>query len=223
MSEKGKIYIIRNKINSKVYIGQTTRSLSIRFSNHLSAAKHSKGYVIGKAIRKYGAENFYIELLEECNIDSLNEREKHWIAFFNSTNSKFGYNMSIGGNHPYTNKVLDSNKVIELFNSGMPVYKVARILHTDISKVTTILKQSNIRYGLALQKMDTLLESMIIDLYLDGYSTVDIGRRFNINKSTVRRILLRNNIEIRPWKESRNLKRNPSALNNISDPRESCI
>ena len=212
MTKYGRIYIIRNTINSKVYIGQTKVSLKLRFQNHLSAARNGKDYVIGKAIRKYGEENFYIELLEECTIEELNERERYWISYFNSTNNKFGYNISIGGNVIRTTKKLDSNLIINMFNSGIPAYKIAKILHTGVPNITNLLKESNIIYGLGLQKTDKLEESMIVDLYLDGYSTIDIGRKFNKNKSTIRRILLRNNIKLRTFKETKNLGRNLPTL-----------
>ena len=212
MTKYGRIYIIKNTINSKVYIGQTKVSLKLRFQNHLSAARKGKDYVIGKAIRKYGEENFYIELLEECTIEELNEREKYWISYFNSTNNKFGYNISIGGNVIRTTKKLDSNLIINMFNSGIPAYKIAKILHTGVPNITNLLKESNIIYGLDLQKTNKLEESMIIDLYLDGYSTIDIGRKFNKNKSTIRRILLRNNIKLRTFEETKNLGRNLPTL-----------
>lgn len=212
MAKYGRIYIIRNTINSKVYIGQTKVSLKLRFQNHLSAARNGKDYVIGKAIRKYGEENFYIELLEECTIKELNERERYWISYFNSTNNKFGYNISIGGNVIRTTKELDSNLIINMFNSGIPAYKIAKILHTGVPNITNLLKESNIIYGLGLQKTDKLEESMIVDLYLDGYSTIDIGRKFNKNKSTIRRILLRNNIKLRTFEETKNLGRNLPTL-----------
>ena len=212
MAKYGRIYIIRNTINSKVYIGQTKVSLKLRFQNHLSAARNGKDYVIGKAIRKYGEENFYIELLEECTIEELNERERYWISYFNSTDNKFGYNISIGGNVIRTTKKLDSNLIINMFNSGIPAYKIAKILHTGVPNITNLLKESNIIYGLGLQKTDKLEESMIVDLYLDGYSTIDIGRKFNKNKSTIRRILLRNNIKLRTFEETKNLGRNLPTL-----------
>ena len=212
MTKYGRIYIIRNTINSKVYIGQTKVSLKLRFQNHLSAARNGKDYVIGKAIRKYGEENFYIELLEECTIEELNERERYWISYFNSTDNKFGYNISIGGNVIRTTKELDSNLIINMFNSGIPAYKIAKILHSGVPNITNLLKESNIIYGLGLQKTDKLEESMIVDLYLDGYSTIDIGRKFNKNKSTIRRILLRNNIKLRTFEETKNLGRNLPTL-----------
>ena len=212
MTKYGRIYIIRNTINSKVYIGQTKVSLKLRFQNHLSAARNGKDYVIGKAIRKYGEENFYIELLEECTIEELNERERYWISYFNSTDNKFGYNISIGGNVIRTTKKLDSNLIINMFNSGIPAYKIAKILHTGVPNITNLLKESNIIYGIDLQRINKLEESMIIDLYLDGYSTVDIGKKFNRNKSTIRGVLLRNNIKLRTFEETKNLGRNLPTL-----------
>lgn len=212
MTKYGRIYIIRNTINSKVYIGQTKVSLKLRFQNHLSAARNGKDYVIGKAIRKYGEENFYIELLEECTIEELNEREKYWISYFNATNNKFGYNMSIGGNVIRTTKELNKDLVISMFNSGIPAYKIAKILHTGVPNITNLLKESNIIYGIDLQRINKLEESMIIDLYLDGYSTVDIGKKFNRNKSTIRGVLLRNNIKLRTFEETKNLGRNLPTL-----------
>lgn len=212
MTKYGRIYIIRNKVNKKVYVGQTKVSLRLRFQNHLSAARRGKDYVIGKAIRKYGEDNFYIELLEECSKEELNNREKYWISFFNSTNNKFGYNISIGGNVIRTTKELDKNLVIKIHNSGIPAFKIARILHTGVPNITNLLKSLNIKYGLELQKTNPLEESMIIDLYLDGYSTVEIGYKFNKDKSTIRRILLRNNIKLRTFKETKNLGRNLPTL-----------
>lgn len=212
MTKYGRIYIIRNTVNEKVYIGQTHVSIKLRFQNHLSAARRGLDYVIGKAIRKYGEDKFYVELLEECTTEELNDREKYWIAFFNSTNNKFGYNMSIGGNVVRTTNDLDEILVLNLFKQGNTSTKIAKILHVNPYKIAAILKNNNITYGIDKQRTDKTTESMTIDLYLDGYSTIDISKKFNINKSTVVRILKRNNIKLRTFKETKNLKRNLSTL-----------
>ena len=87
------IYKITNLINGKPYVGQTTRSIEVRFREHANC----KTSFIGKAIRKYGYENFKIEILEECDtLEQLNEREKFFIAAFNSM-SPNGYNLTGGG------------------------------------------------------------------------------------------------------------------------------
>ncbi len=89
----GVIYKLTNKINGKPYVGQTTRTPEERFIDH----KHCKTSNIGRAIRKHGEKNFTIEVLEECETrEQLNEREKFWIAFFNSKVPN-GYNCTDGG------------------------------------------------------------------------------------------------------------------------------
>jgi group I intron endonuclease len=216
MTDYGRIYIIRNTINTKVYVGQTTVSIKLRFQNHLSAARHGLDYVIGKAIRKYGEEHFYVELLEECLVTELNDREKYWIKFFNSTNYKCGYNMSIGGNATYVKKEVNKEQIISLFNSGMPAYKIAKLLHLGVPRVTDVLKNSNIKYGLALQKLSEDKNKTICKLYLEGYGTMDICRKFSVSKSTVRKLLISNNIRLRPKQETNKLRRKLLASKKMS-------
>ena len=89
----GVIYKITNKINGKLYIGQTTRTPEERFIEH----KYCQTSNIGRAIRKYGAENFTIEVLEECETaEQLNEREIFWIAELGCMYPN-GYNNATGG------------------------------------------------------------------------------------------------------------------------------
>jgi hypothetical protein len=46
-------------------------------------------------MKKYGKEHFFIELIEECPIEKLNEREQYWIAKKDTYHN--GYNATIGG------------------------------------------------------------------------------------------------------------------------------
>lgn len=91
------IYKATNKINGKLYIGQTVRSLESRKQRHISEALNkSNNMYIGRAIRKYGSENFDWCVLHECsNIDDLNQMEIHYIKLYNTFNT--GYNLTLGG------------------------------------------------------------------------------------------------------------------------------
>ena len=91
----GSIYIIKNNINNKVYIGQTIQALNVRLQNHKMASRieDTKFY---RAIRKYGEDNFFIELLENVSNDKLDERECYWIKEYDSYYN--GYNSTLGGN-----------------------------------------------------------------------------------------------------------------------------
>ena len=66
----GFIYIIRNTVNTKVYIGQTRTSVEQRWKEHLRHAQYGD-QVINRAMRKYGVNKFYIETLEICNIELI--------------------------------------------------------------------------------------------------------------------------------------------------------
>ena len=90
------IYKITNKINGKIYIGQSN-NCERRFQEHCapSRAKNSR-IPVDLAIKKYGKENFSFEVVEQCNLELLNSREEYWIKYFNSI--KDGYNCNAGGN-----------------------------------------------------------------------------------------------------------------------------
>ena len=143
-------------------------------------------------------------------IEELNEREKYWISFFNSTDNRFGYNMSVGGNVVRTTKELDEEQVLAMFNSGIGSYEIAKLLHVHPYKTAEVLKKHHIVYGIDKQRRSD--EKEIIEAYLSGKGTMDICRRFKINKSTVRRILLRHNIELRGKTKNKNSERDPQTL-----------
>jgi len=91
------IYKLTNRVNGKIYIGQTTLTLEERFKSHIYNAKFDKSRVILRAITKYGTENFNKEVLYECSSkEEMNEKEKYFIKYFNSKLPN-GYNMTDGG------------------------------------------------------------------------------------------------------------------------------
>ncbi len=97
---KGQIYIIRNHVDDRVYIGSTTRTLGDRFSNHKSKAKSQKykNTKLYDAFEELGVDKFYIERLEEypCNdIQALVAREGYYIRMYDSVND--GLNGKLSG------------------------------------------------------------------------------------------------------------------------------
>lgn len=91
----------RNKINDKVYIGQTNQKPERRWRNGEGYKDSPKFY---NAIQKYGWNNFEHIILEIGNNQNwANEREQYWINFYDSFNNDFkGYNMTPGGNNYMT-------------------------------------------------------------------------------------------------------------------------
>lgn len=105
MERKYIVYCLTNKINGKKYIGITSRSIKERITQHIRESKNINCETyhtpFKRAIRKYGIENFDVEILEE-NLTSTeaSEKEKYYIEKFNTyikyANSN-GYNSTIGG------------------------------------------------------------------------------------------------------------------------------
>lgn len=83
------VYKTVNLLNNKIYIGQDSNNNP----NYIGS-----GLLLTKAIKKYGKENFKKEVLECClDKQHLNNQEKYWISYFDSTNPIKGYNISEGG------------------------------------------------------------------------------------------------------------------------------
>ena len=89
------IYKITNISNNKIYIGQTKRTVEVRFKRHINDAFNGLETKIARAIRKYGKESFIVEKIDEAkNQKELDDKEIYWIHYYNSVEN--GYNMTDG-------------------------------------------------------------------------------------------------------------------------------
>lgn len=91
-------YKATNKINGKVYIGITTKTLEHRKKTHIRDSKRMDTYFY-RAIRKYGEENFIWEVIDTAETkEELSELEKYYINLYDSFDNKNkGYNTTSGG------------------------------------------------------------------------------------------------------------------------------
>lgn len=80
MQLKSGIYKITNVVNNKIYIGSTS-NLYNRKHHHFSKLKHNKhsNPHLQNSYNKYGKDNFIFEILEECDINSLIEKEQYYL------------------------------------------------------------------------------------------------------------------------------------------------
>ena len=92
------IYLHKNKINNKVYIGQTIQdNLNDRWKNGLGYKSCTYFY---NAIKKYGWDNFehiILEQNENWSQEDLDNKEVYYINLYQSNNPKYGYNITEGG------------------------------------------------------------------------------------------------------------------------------
>lgn len=78
------IYKITSPKN-KIYIGQSI-DIERRFKNYKSISQTKGQIMLHNSFKKYGVNNHIFEIVEECNIELLNERERYYQDFYNVLN-----------------------------------------------------------------------------------------------------------------------------------------
>ena len=90
------IYIHKNKINGKMYIGQTCQKPEYRWGKNGEGYKKCPAFYI--AIQKYGWDNFeHIVFLSNLTMEEANLKEQELITLYKTTQKEFGYNLQKGG------------------------------------------------------------------------------------------------------------------------------
>jgi group I intron endonuclease len=95
----GVIYLIRNTVTGKAYIGKTTHDFQTRWKQHLRDARYGKWEsYFHSAIRKHGEGVFTHQILATAaSLAELNRAEIHYIALHQTLNRELGYNCTAGG------------------------------------------------------------------------------------------------------------------------------
>lgn len=147
------IYKYQNKLNGKVYIGQSI-DIERRQYNHKSSAYNEKANDYNsqfhQAIRKYGLENFDFEIIaeltpEEYTRQTLNQLEIFFIRYYDSF--KNGYNATEGGDDAFGNNIHPGEKngraklneedvryIRECYNAHIPFREVYAEFQDKITK-----------------------------------------------------------------------------------------
>lgn len=128
----GFIYLMYNKITTKIYIGQTTERIEDRIRKHFSN-EHNDELLLD--YNRYGREAFEIYQLTECNNDELNEKEKYYIQLYDSFNN--GYNLTPGGGA--RTFIYDEEKVIRLYKQGESLNSIQEKTGYRWSKIRLII------------------------------------------------------------------------------------
>ena len=126
----GLIYMRISPSDGK-YIGQTRFDEKIRWEDHILEAYYEKGKgynsPLNRAIRKYGANNFSVKILEDnLSLDKLDEREIFWINYYKTYafDGQHGYNLTRGGKGNFR-ILIQRDKLLELWNSKISINTIA--------------------------------------------------------------------------------------------------
>ena len=195
----GFIYIIRNTVNSKVYIGQTRTSVTQRWKEHLRHAKYGD-QIINRAMRKYGVDKFYIETLEICDISILDYRETYYIELYDSTDKSKGYNVSIGGSTPkFKRKALSISDLVNLYiNEQFTLEQIASKYEVSKYIITTELRNAGItirnRHDSA-SRFNKISKEVLLDALNKTNSLRSAAKYCKIPYPTFRKACIYNHIE----------------------------
>lgn len=204
------IYIIKNDINDKVYIGQSINAEE-RFVQHCKPSSAKDGSLIAKAIQKYGKEHFWMEILEK-QIENYNEREIYWIEFYNSLTPN-GYNIQKGGENPpvlysieHGNSSIKDSEILlmlknDLKNTKLPYSELAKkyntnkktvlrinhgISYSELSESYPLRKEPNLSGKLTEEQVDE-----IIDILKYSYRQYgDISKQYGVGIKAIQEINL---------------------------------
>ena len=90
------VYMHKNQVNNKVYIGVTKQNPEKRFQKGIGYKYSNKAF--WEDIEKYGWDKFSHIILETgLSKETVSDREEYYIRLYNSTDSQFGYNVIGGG------------------------------------------------------------------------------------------------------------------------------
>jgi group I intron endonuclease len=164
------IYKIVNRINGKVYIGQTWNTIKQRWFDHKKPSG-KRCVKLHRAITKYGAQNFTLELITVCGIqETADYWEKFFISKFESINT--GYNIKEGGSHGRLSE--EQKRAVGDFHRGKTMSE------DSINKISKSLRKLNDEQIIRIQS-DNRTARVLAELYGVSRETI-----FRIKKKSLR-------------------------------------
>ena len=188
------------------YIGQTIDTEEQRWNEHRNEALNSNSLsydsLLNKAIRKYGAENFSVTILED-NIQSneeLNKKEQYWINFYKTyfKDNNHGYNMTRGGGGNFRYDIAQED-LISLWESGISIEKIAEyygchrvVIHQRLIQLGYEDKDFSERRGKIIH--ETIMtnnydKDYVLKLWNENKTVSEISEIMRLDRHTVAKVL----------------------------------
>ena len=176
------IYKIENKINGKIYVGQSI-CIERRWEEHLYHSSHCS--LLKYALEKYGKDNFIFSVIEECVQSDLDEREIYWINYYNSYKS--GYNLTRGGRGTV------QYSVEEIYNDYMvtgSMNQTAKNIKCSINTVRKVLHEYGIdKTNLQENKPVEAVDTMTLKVVKKYSSIQEAADDNNITRGAITKVL----------------------------------
>lgn len=171
------IYKITNP-KGKVYIGQSI-NIEKRFTDYKYLQK--KQTKIFYSIQKYGYDKHIFEVVEECCITQLNERERYWQEYYNVL--EFGLNCRLTKTNDKSGFFSNESKLkISKSKKGItPIYKNPKERNFNISKSLTG-KKLTLEHRQSLSKAQTGLKRSPEAIKKSAQSRIGLKQSDNFKK-----------------------------------------
>lgn len=151
VNKMGIIYKITNNISGKSYIGQTRTSLADRMRRHYYVARTDAQTGIDFAIKKYGKENFTVQIICECKNEELDEKEKYYIQLYDTYYN--GYNLTLGGQDGSGQKVnFNIDEAYNIYLKEQSIEKAAKQLGCCSKVLARVFNEHNLKSDLFMNK-----------------------------------------------------------------------
>jgi group I intron endonuclease len=211
------VYVIRNRVNDKVYVGQTWTTLSERLSKH-KTPKANGCRKLYNAFKKYGRDNFIIELLTVAHTQGVaNYWEQHFIKSYESIER--GYNIKDGGSNGKpsleTRRLMSeaqkgkthteaSKKKMSLAKIGRPLSQETRIKQSAAKIGNTIMlgkhHSEKTRQKMSASssgekhpgaKLTWKIVRSIREEFASGARQVDLAKKYGVSQQIINQIVRR--------------------------------
>lgn len=184
------IYQIKNTINDKLYIGQT-KNFSNRKRSHLKSLENGTHYnrYLQRSYNKYGQDCFVFEIIERCEVEILNTRERYWIRKLQTEYKENGYNaayaVEVFTNYDLKRKINRSKRTLPKvlatkearMKSKLGIQRYWRSASDDVRSRHSLAKST-----IELESIRQLKSALAYDINL---SCKEIAQRLNLPETIV--------------------------------------
>lgn len=189
------IYVIHNKVTQKNYVGLTCRGLHKRWMEHLRCFRQGKITRLYSSIRKHQVDNFEMFRLGQApSKEEAEQAEKLWIILLNTRDKTYGYNLTNGGDggDTFSGRIHTpaTRAKMSLVNRRRPI--------SDEMKENLSIRNSARVGTKAFRFRRDVSTKEIVELYVSGLSTRDIGKKLGMEKTAILLRLRKEGVEIRP-------------------------
>lgn len=194
--DKFGIYGIKNKINNKVYVGQTGDRFVRRYWHHcwkLKDNSHDNVY-LQNAWNKYGECNFdffVIKIINDKNQEILDEMEKHYIKKYRKLG--LSYNILDGGGG--RNGVPMSKNAKQIIGEKNRVNMTGKKLSEETKSKMSLTHKSNYRNHKRHNRNNVLDENIAFKakkLLMNGIPAKDVAKKLNVTYGSINGIISNN-------------------------------